>query len=106
MRKWFSTHILHPLIERIDRIDQQMKENGVGQLCCSAATYDGNLNEYQSSSHLNDTKQQLSALTLKDIERAYPDNPAIKERLSVEKFLTIPDFPHHRAYVVERIRGC
>ncbi|RKP20027.1 hypothetical protein ROZALSC1DRAFT_28440, partial [Rozella allomycis CSF55] len=82
MRKWFSNHLLHLIIQSIDEVESEFKRMGL-----------------QNLGILYETSTNASALH--DLAKT---NQAAKTRLFIEQFLSFASNKTHREYILQRIR--
>ncbi|OMJ24856.1 Transmembrane protein [Smittium culicis] len=109
--KWFSKCLLQPLASKILYIDNIFDNNGLSHLNCqnSSNAIPFNLNPVypqqttslfmSASSQNQSTPATLSQLSLPQ----YSSQEHVKQRLSLEKYLSVPNYDHSRKYIVHRI---
>jgi len=126
MRLWLSEKVAKPLSSRLKNMDILLKNDGLNSLC----TKDCHWNQ---SSKIQTTATNASATattanpsqktgfgmgfsmpfggntlnqkpaTLEDLASKFSDKPWVQERLTLERFLNIPSYPHAREYMWYRI---
>lgn len=111
VRRWFTRKLLIPLSKEINRIDSALESVGLSHLSSRCpANYSmaaKSMDAEIMSSHLcltapsgfNDSKIQ----TLNDLERTRPNDPIVKSRLILEKYLSIALISSHRVSLIKRI---
>ena len=97
VRSWFIRKILAPLNEDIKRTDLELEASGLGHLCCRyPATYslaaksvdsDRAKSPYLFSSGIYGGEARRIQ-TVMDFVRSRPEDPLVKTRLRIERYLS------------------
>ncbi|OLY78297.1 hypothetical protein AYI68_g7655 [Smittium mucronatum] len=111
--KWFSRCLLQPLASKILYIDNIFDNNGLSHLNCQnssstdAIPFNLNIsNQQQSTSLFSNSSLQTQSIpsTLNQLASSqYASNDFVKQRLSLEKYLSVPGYVQSRKYIVHRI---
>ncbi|KAJ2412763.1 hypothetical protein GGI10_003489 [Coemansia sp. RSA 2530] len=112
MRKWFVRHLLRPLCKQLDELDSLIDQHGLGHLSCRRAVLDTAALERAKSATsggigiagISSRVQNASVIphTLVDLSLKHGELPETKERMALEKYLSIPGCLC-RDYVIQRL---
>lgn len=101
MKQWVSEHVLKKLAQRINDVDQELEKLGWDHLKCSACTYQESLNGTLVKTFTQTGNTQTPS-NLLELQKLYPQERIVQERLQLEKHLT---FEYNcRNYIVDRIK--
>ncbi|KAL1915930.1 uncharacterized protein VTP21DRAFT_6318 [Calcarisporiella thermophila] len=122
MRKWMSEKIVQHVASRIDQVDAELAKLELGHLSCSMASLAGegadavrletpvtsgslfSANTNATSTWFgSQSAQSEKPKTLTDLFRRFGNLPVVRERLKLEKYLTMRGYGD-RAYIIERIK--
>ncbi|KAI9226957.1 MAG: hypothetical protein DHS80DRAFT_24728 [Piptocephalis tieghemiana] len=117
-RKWMAEHIIHPLLQRIDQVDQSFEQVGLGHLGCKYAEGSSPLSStpnpyapsttaglfgstssfrptttttFGTTTTLPQTQPPGLPQTLAHLISMAPNEPLVRERFNLERFLRIFD---------------
>ena len=111
VRRWFTRTILVPLSKQISQVDSALESAGLSHLSSRCpANYSmaaKSMDAEFMSTHLCLTAStgfnEIKIQTLNDLERNRPNDPTVKARLKIEKYLGIALISSHRISLIKRI---
>lgn len=111
VRQWFTRKIILPLSEQIERVDQTLTASGLSHLCSRfPATYSmaaKSLDGDRMRSHLFLSSppafSEPKIQSLMDLAHSRPNDPTVRARLRIERYLSIAAIASHRATLIKRV---